>query len=166
MSTLKNANLLALADKLKKSIAQDPSRKEMLYQHFSKVLDQRFVRNSSVQSFLYSAISVAIVLTMIAFPPSMVIFASVAFLSIVLKFGWDMYRMHQKNKTQEELEEKIFPTKVEIKSSTTQPQDAAIKQPTPTIAAPEDTKSAFISHKEKFKEILSTDQSVITPSKR
>ncbi len=166
MSTLKNANLLALADKLKKSIAQDPSRKEMLYQHFSKVLDQRFVRNSSVQSFLYSAISVAIVLTMIAFPPSMVIFASVAFLSIVLKFGWDMYRMHQKNKAQEELEEKIFPTKVEIKSSTTQPQDAAIKQPTPTIAAPEDTKSAFISHKKKFKEILSTDQSVITPSKR
>ena len=68
--------------------------------------------------------------------------------------------------TKEELEEKIFPTKVEIKSSTTQPQDAAIKQPTPTIAAPEDTKSAFISHKEKFKEILSTDQSVITPSKR
>ena len=75
-------------------------------------------------------------------------------------------RLTGSTNAEEELEEKIFPTKVEIKSSTTQPQDAAIKQPTPTIAAPEDTKSAFISHKEKFKEILSTDQSVITPSKR
>lgn len=163
MGLIKNAEDLKVTHLLKNAIGQEPSRKEALHGHFNKIREQRFVRNTSIQSFLYSSISVGIVLAMIAFPPSLVIFASVSFLSIVLKFGWDMYRMHQKNIQTHALEEKILSNQDKDFLDSTHSQTVTIKQsitqtssplPNDRITVLEDQNVAFMAYKLKFKEVL------------
>jgi hypothetical protein len=144
-----------IANKLKNIIDNDPSgsHKEKLHKHYSEIKAQRFERNGAIQNSLFSIVSVAITITMLAFPPSMIILVSVTLTLVVLKLGWDMYRLYNENKSNKELEVKINPIQQEIKTAQT-PKLADSHNETKEIS------SGFTVYKNKWKIVVEELQKV------
>lgn len=124
-----NKEFEASALDFKNYIMINPEKRALLYEHYSKINDQRFARNGAIQTALFAIILTTITLVMIAFPPSLVIVATFALAAVITKLGWDMWRSYKNNEAKTALENEMKPNK-------------------------ETTTSAYIDHTEKFKAVL------------
>ena len=110
-------------------IMRNPEKKAVLYEHYNKINDQRFVRNGAIQAALLAIILTTLTLVMIVFPPSTVIVMTVALAAVMTKLGWDMWQSYNHNQAKKALETDTKPNK-------------------------DNTASAYIDQTKKFKAVL------------